>query len=73
MILQTGSMAQVLDHMPSKFESLTLNPVCPRERKDLLYPHLTLFSTLSLLDLYFQPHFPSLQKLIAIFAFLMYM
>jgi hypothetical protein len=26
MILQTGGMAQVLDHVPSKIEFLTLNP-----------------------------------------------
>jgi hypothetical protein len=34
MILQSGGMAQVLDHVTSKFESLTLNPSMPKEEKE---------------------------------------
>jgi hypothetical protein len=33
MILGTGGMAQVLDHVLSKFESLTLNPSMPKGEK----------------------------------------
>jgi hypothetical protein len=48
-----GGKAQVLEHVPNKLESLVLNPNMPRERKDLVYLHLVLFSTLSFWDLYF--------------------
>jgi hypothetical protein len=33
MVLQTGSMAQVLDHVPSKSEALTLNLSMPKGEK----------------------------------------
>jgi hypothetical protein len=53
MSLQTGGIAQVLEDVPSKLESLTLNPSMQRERKNLVYLHLILFSTRSFWDLYF--------------------
>jgi hypothetical protein len=53
MILQTGGMAQVLDHVLSKFQSLTLNRSVPKEKKGFGVSSLNSFQFSFFWDLYF--------------------
>jgi hypothetical protein len=53
MILQTGGMAEVLDHVLSKFESLTLNPSVPKGKKGFTVSSLNYFQYSFFWDLYF--------------------
>jgi hypothetical protein len=43
MILQTGGMAQVLEHVPSKLESLIINPNMPKGKKGFSVSSLSSF------------------------------
>jgi hypothetical protein len=52
-ILQMGGMAQMLDHVPSKFESLTLNPNIPKGEKGFSASLLNFFQYSFFWGLYF--------------------